>query len=856
MPSTFSGIEAMRRALLTQQTVMNVIGQNVANATTAGYSRQRVDLAATTSYTTNAGQVGTGVEISSITRIVDEYVNEQLRTGTATKGALDIEKTTLEQIENAFVDSSNEQGFSTTLSSFFDAWQTLSENPEDTAARNEVISTAQSLKDVIVSTDQTLRDIRVDLNTQLKGDVGEVNRILNEIATLNPKITQAYALGNAPNSLLDNRDQLLNELAQYVNYSTTTTEDEGGLIIDIGGRVLLGNDNTVYELNYDMSWDHPSQSTETPYMNDVSQNDYNMLAQFSTGELKGIIESRDVILTGVQDSFTGLVTTMVDSINNLQSQGIGLTVDDTGTYGTTLSDITNMNNCVQISASETKNFNIGDKIFIEDADGESLILTINDIDIDSNTGNGRLFFDGVGILEKSVTDGGAGYTTVRFSNNGIDSGATIKKITTEKNNFFEVAETLDESLVGDTTPTFTSQMTSTITLPDSVTLKTTVKQLESILGVDITDTINGLRLNIDDNSFTDPITDNMTLDRVFSLIENVYPMSNDGSSIDITLDTVNHKIVMTGTTKDALSQIGGEAGSENPLFTILGFEGYGITGFELPAGTELSSTLEDIGVSDGYVQIDNVVIEIANKTTNTVATTTLQSALDNINAALNKDPSQKSYGTRVFYDSSANKLRIVSPHQFTVSTPKVSQFPPLGTSAATSNFLTGLGFQGSEDAPTYSAVQELASVTSSDIGARLTISKNLLNDSDNVAASSSSAGVPGDNSIALAIAKVDNTYLQNDTSDGKTSNPTQTLDDFFNDLIAQIGSKAEKATSDGDVNDTFLEYYQNKREEVSGVSIDEEMTNMIEAQQSFNAASRMVTVINDMLDLVINQTFA
>lgn len=852
MRSTFFGIETMRRAILTQRRVMDTIGHNVANAATEGYSRQRVTLATTRPFPYpglnklwGAGQIGTGVVTAQIERIRDQFIDKQIRIGTTNQGRTEVEKNTLSQVENAFLEPSTEQGFSSTVTAFFAAWQELSKRPDNTAARNQVVSTANSAIDVINHVDQTLREIRIDLNGQLKKDVAEVNRILHEIAYLNPEIAKVFTMGDMPNDLLDKRDLLLDELAKYVNYNVIDSEYEGGIAIAIGGRELLRND-TVYDLTYDMAWDHPSQNTKTPYMNDVSQNDFYMLSQFSSGELRGVINARDNILTGVQTQFGDLVSTFVNSVNNVHSAGLGISLEDMGSFTPTLSDITNMNNYVEIAAADTRYFSEGDLLQIEDADGESIIVKITDIDI-LTAGNGRLFFDNVGVLNKAETDGLGGYNLIPFSGNGIDTGATIRKVGIEKNNFFVVSDILNKNLIGDTNPDHFSQMTSAIALPDYVTLKTTVGELEKILGIDITDNINGLRLNLDNKAFTRPITENTTLDRVFALINAEYPIANGGQPLTIRLDEVNHRIILSGTERDALSQIGGANGSDNPLFRILGFEGYGIAGFKLPDGTQLSSTLEDLGISDGYIQIDNVVIEI-DKTVN------LQSALDNINAALNQNAAQKSYGTKVFFDAAAGRVRIVSSHQFAVSTPLSTQFPAAGGSVTTSNLLTTLGFQRSADLPTYSQKQTLASGTTSDIGARISVNPNLLNDINRIAAALSYAGVPGDNANALDIAGIKNQFLLGDTSEGRMSNPTLTMDDFYNNTISEIGVQSQKAIIDSEVNDSFLEYYQNRRQEVSGVSLDEEMTKMIESQQAFNAASRMINTIDEMLDRIINGT--
>mgnify|MGYP000847002080 CR=1 FL=1 len=163
-----------------------------------------------------------------------------------------------------------------------------------------------------------------------------------------------------------------------------------------------------------------------------------------------------------------------------------------------------------------------------------------------------------------------------------------------------------------------------------------------------------------------------------------------------------------------------------------------------------------------------------------------------------------------------------------------------------------IGLQRESSYPTIALEQSLASVTTSDIGARITVNPDILKNVNSIATSISYAGIPGDNDIALAIAGIRNMDLMGDSSAGRLGSPTQTIDEYYNSLISDIGTKSQKAIMDSSAVDSFLEYYQNKWQEVSGVSIDEEMTKLIEAQQAYAAASRVLNAFDEMLDRVIN----
>ena len=94
--------------------------------------------------------------------------------------------------------------------------------------------------------------------------------------------------------------------------------------------------------------------------------------------------------------------------------------------------------------------------------------------------------------------------------------------------------------------------------------------------------------------------------------------------------------------------------------------------------------------------------------------------------------------------------------------------------------------------------------------------------------------------------------MLNDTGIGVTGRPTETLEEYFDSTISGLGTTAQRVNVDIEVMDKFLEYYTQRREEISGVSIDEELTKMLEAQHAFAAASRMINVADEMLDKIIN----
>ena len=144
MRSTFHGLETAKRSLVTQQVALQTTGHNVANANTAGYSRQTVNMVASKPMeavgmmrSTAPGQLGTGVEFDSITRIREKFLDTQFRNESKTYGSWSIQLDTLEKLETIVNEPSN-TGLRSVMDNFWKSWHDLSENPEDITARKLV----------------------------------------------------------------------------------------------------------------------------------------------------------------------------------------------------------------------------------------------------------------------------------------------------------------------------------------------------------------------------------------------------------------------------------------------------------------------------------------------------------------------------------------------------------------------------------------------------------------------------------------------------------------------------------------------------------------------------------------------
>ncbi|QHT63451.1 flagellar hook-associated protein FlgK [Paenibacillus lycopersici] len=297
MTSTFHSLETAKRSLFAQQTTINTIGHNIANANTEGYSRQRVTL--TTSRpmeafgmnrSVAAGQLGTGVEATAITRVRTAFLDDQYRNQNKFVGSWSVQADTLSKLE-AIVNEPSDSGIRSVMDKFYQAWSDLSKDPENVTGRKIVRETALALTDAFNQTSKQLQDLSADLTSSIDVKATEVNSYLDTIASLNTEIRRIESLGDDANDLQDQRDLLVDKLSQIVNVQVTKTPD--------GYTVAMGDTNLV------------NGGTATPVTSATLEAAYQR-GQLNSGEVYGMFVSRDVYVADYQKQLDTLANTLAN----------------------------------------------------------------------------------------------------------------------------------------------------------------------------------------------------------------------------------------------------------------------------------------------------------------------------------------------------------------------------------------------------------------------------------------------------------------------------------------------------------------------------------------------------------------
>ncbi len=254
MSDTFSGIATLMSSVRAQQMAARIISNNITNAATEGYSRELPELTETAPMYVNLQggarvQVGTGVQLTAIARVRDEFLDAQLRAELSVMGYQNAILTTTDQMKALFPELSATPGagFTTYLNKMFSDFTALSLDPTSVAARQTVISDAQTFASMLNSAYQSLEGMRFSSDAIVRDDIARINVLLYQVAEANKAMASAGGNDGAAAVAADQRDLALEKLASLIKIDTARMADGTMLVMAGNGRVLVEG-GTVNEL--------------------------------------------------------------------------------------------------------------------------------------------------------------------------------------------------------------------------------------------------------------------------------------------------------------------------------------------------------------------------------------------------------------------------------------------------------------------------------------------------------------------------------------------------------------------------------------------------------------------------------
>ena len=259
--STFGGFTTAQLAMAASQRALDVVGQNIANINTTGYTRQRLDIASINfqnngMYSNSPGKVGYGVEITGISQLRDPYLDAQYRTQISKLGTTDAHAAGLEQLATVF-DETTKDGVRDALRNISSALTQLSEHVGEQEFDSMVRSNMQILLNLFHENSSRLEDVRNDISSS-NTDVAGVNDILENIASLNKSIKNSQILGNPALELQDQRNDLIDQLASYLPITVKYRDEEvgPGQFVEVLDVHFTASDGSKYTLISDSDFGH------------------------------------------------------------------------------------------------------------------------------------------------------------------------------------------------------------------------------------------------------------------------------------------------------------------------------------------------------------------------------------------------------------------------------------------------------------------------------------------------------------------------------------------------------------------------------------------------------------------------
>ena len=336
MPSQFFGLTIASSGLSAYQAALNTTANNISNVKTEGYTRQVANMQSSAALRVHAkyGSAGTGVEVTSIKQVRNEYYDTKFWENQSSLGLYQTKLNYNLQIENFFIDDDTEKGFSSILNDMFNAMDTLKNAPGDVNNRQQFIATAQNFTTYFNSVAIGLGNIQDSVNEEIKSTVANINSIAEKISILNKQINVIELQGGYANELRDQRAVLVDELSSIV--PTTVSEvpvsnsnypdmqlGSNYYTVKINGQTLVDS-YEYYELEC-VARDYKINQSDMEGMYEIrwakTGSTFNAGSKFSAGTLKGLLDVRD---GNNAENFSGMVTDVTDNTVVI-SEGLSIT---------------------------------------------------------------------------------------------------------------------------------------------------------------------------------------------------------------------------------------------------------------------------------------------------------------------------------------------------------------------------------------------------------------------------------------------------------------------------------------------------------------------------------------------------
>ena len=315
--SLIGALTAGQSALAVQQAAIQVSGNNISNAGNADYTRQTAQLSPSPDQQIQPGIfVGTGVNLTSVQRQIDDALEARIRGSISDNSAADTTQQWLSRVESTF-NALGTEGLSTAMSNFFNSWSNLANKPQDMGYRQVVLQQGDTLARQFQAERQQLNDLNSNVATELQSQVSAADNLASQVATLNGQIvTEEGGTGGTANNLRDQRDAVLKQLSKLMNISTVA-QPNGVVNVYVGSEALVFNtDSRGVALNY-----QTINGASTPQV--VFKTTNGVVPLGGGGEV-GALSDMQARVTGTVTQVDSLAHNLIFELNKIHASGQGL----------------------------------------------------------------------------------------------------------------------------------------------------------------------------------------------------------------------------------------------------------------------------------------------------------------------------------------------------------------------------------------------------------------------------------------------------------------------------------------------------------------------------------------------------
>jgi flagellar hook-associated protein 1 len=315
-----SSLNIALQSMQAEQEALSTTTDNIANVNTPGYTRQTVSFEEGSPVEYGGMLFGSGVSVGQITSQRDELLQTRLDQETQQQSKYSSYLGSMQQVQSLFNETSG-SGLQSSITAFFNSLQQLSTSPSDLSLRQGVLSAAQTLAQSFNSTANNLSQVQQNADQTVSQSVNQINGLTSQIAALNTEVSSATASGQDAGTLIDQRDELVNQLSGLVDVSSINTGNGAVTLTTSSGTALVAG-NQSFQLT--------TQTNAATGFQDVYSQGSDITSSLSGGTLAGAIQVRDQTIPSILSSLDALAYGLGSSVNSVNEAGTDLNGDTGG----------------------------------------------------------------------------------------------------------------------------------------------------------------------------------------------------------------------------------------------------------------------------------------------------------------------------------------------------------------------------------------------------------------------------------------------------------------------------------------------------------------------------------------------